>query len=493
MSGAAQMARDVAEGRASPTGLVRAALDAAQALNPTLNAFTQLFPERALAVARAQEQRLASGEAAGAIGPLAGVPVAVKDNICTDFGRTTCASRMLEGYESPFSATAVERLERAGAVIIGKTNLDEFAMGSSGEHSCFGPTRNPWDHGRVPGGSSSGSASAVAAGIVPVALGSDTGGSIRQPAALCGCVGLKPTYGTVSRSGLVAYGSSLDQIGPLSRTVADAALVLEAISGADPRDSTCLERGPVRVVASLDEPLGRFRLAVPAAAQGEGVDPRTRLVFGLAVRAFEHLGATIMPVELALGDELIAAYYLVATAEASSNLARFDGVRYGRRASIEPGASLEALYTRSRSEGFGAEVQRRIMLGTHVLRAGYSDRYYLTALRMRRLIRAEYDAVFGPMACDAVLTPTTPGPAFRLGEKSGDPLALYLEDVFTVGANLAGLPAVSLPAGFVPEGGSSLPIGVHLTGPAFGEARLLRIARAFERHAGLSGRVAGAG
>ncbi|MEM9166930.1 MAG: Asp-tRNA(Asn)/Glu-tRNA(Gln) amidotransferase subunit GatA [Planctomycetota bacterium] len=483
----------VARGSVSAAEVTRSSLERIAASQPALNAFTEVFEDRAMARAEAIDARLASGEPIEAIGPLAGVPVAVKDNLCTAFGRTTCASRMLEAYRSPFSATAVERLEAAGAVIVGKTNLDEFAMGSSGEHSAFGPTRNPWDTSRVPGGSSSGSAAAVAAGLVPVALGSDTGGSIRQPAALTGTVGLKPTYGTVSRWGLVAFGSSLDQIGPIARTVEDAALVFDAVSGRDARDSTCLDRDPARTRAVLGLPLDGLRVAVPSQARDDAIDGGVRLVFGLTLRAFEDLGAELVDIELPSAEEMLAAYYTVAPAEASSNLARYDGVRYGRRADLPEGAPLSDLYTRSRSEGFGSEVKRRILLGTHVLRAGYADRYYLRALKMRRLIRSDYDAVFSVMGCDAVLTPTTAGPAFALGSKLGagvDPMAMYHEDLFTVGANLAGLPAVSLPAGFVPVDGLSLPVGVQLTGPALGEAVLMRVARAFEGVSGAAGRVA---
>ncbi|MGP1273324.1 MAG: Asp-tRNA(Asn)/Glu-tRNA(Gln) amidotransferase subunit GatA [Phycisphaerales bacterium] len=489
---AVETRRAIAAGELSAEDAARSSLASIAALDPGLNAFVQVFEERAIARARAVDARLAAGEPIDAIGALAGVPIAVKDNICTSFGRTTCASRMLGSYESPFDATVVERLERAGAVIVGKTNLDEFAMGSSGEHSAFGPTRNPWDRSRVPGGSSSGSAAAVAAGMVPAALGSDTGGSIRQPAALTGTVGLKPTYGTVSRYGLVAFGSSLDQVGPITRTVEDAALVFDALSGRDARDSTCLDRDPSRTLPELRRPLDGLRLALPSQAHGEGVDPLVRLVFGMACKTLTDLGAAFEAVELPSSEEMLAAYYTVAPAEASSNLARYDGVRYGRRAAMAPGEPLEALYTRSRTEGFGAEVQRRILLGTHVLRAGYADRYYQRALQMRRLIRSDYDAIFGVMGCDAVVTPTAPGPAFRLGEKTGDrdPMALYLEDVFTVGANLAGLPAISVPAGWVPVEGVSLPVGLQLTGPALGEGTLLRIAAAFESAAGFAGRVA---
>ncbi len=504
LPGVVEIRDAIARGSASAVEHTRSCLDRIAELDggPSdgLNAFTQVFDERAMARARAIDARLSSGESAASIGPLAGVPIAIKDNLCTDFGRTTCASKMLAEYASPFSATAVERLEAAGAVIVGKTNMDEFAMGSSGEHSCFGPTRNPWDTSRVPGGSSSGSAAAVASGMVPAALGSDTGGSIRQPAALTGTVGFKPTYGTVSRWGLVAFGSSLDQIGPIARSVADAALIHDVISGRDPRDSTCLDRDPARAFAGLGAPLDGLKLAVPTVARDERIDPRIRLVFGLLLRALNERGASFEEVELPSPEQMLAAYYIVAPAEASSNLARYDGVRYGRRAELAEGDGLHELYCRSRSEGFGDEVQRRILLGTHVLRSGYTDRYYLRALKMRRLIRSDYDAIFAVMGCDAVLTPTTLGPAFALGSKVGsaehaaDPMAMYLEDGMTVGANLAGLPAVSVPAGFVPVegpgGGCSLPIGVQLTGPALGDERLLRIAAELESAAGFAGRVA---
>ncbi len=490
LPGVVEIRDAVASGETSAVEQTRSSLDRIERLDGGLNAFTQVFGERAVARAEAVDARLRAGESADAIGPLAGVPVAVKDNLCTEFGRTTCASRMLEGYASPFSATVVERLERAGAVIVGKTNLDEFAMGSSGEHSCFGPTRNPWDPSRVPGGSSSGSAAAVASGMVPVALGSDTGGSIRQPAALTGTVGFKPTYGTVSRWGLVAFGSSLDQVGPIARSVEDAALVYDAISGRDPRDSTCLDRDAAGTFGALDDPLEGLRLAVPTQARDESIEPRVRLIFGMMMRALSERGVEFEEVELPSPDQMLAAYYIVAPAEASSNLARYDGVRYGHRAELADGDGLHELYCKSRTEGFGDEVQRRILLGTHVLRSGYADQYYVRALKMRRLIRSDYDAIFRVMGCDAVLTPTAPGPAFELGSKTDDPMALYLEDVFTVGASLAGLPAASVPAGFVPEGDRQLPVGVQLTGPALGDARLLRVAREVESAAGFAGRVA---
>lgn len=494
LPGAIQIREQIGSGATTAAEQARACLDRIGELDGDLNAFTQVFAERAMARAEAIDARLKAGETIDDIGRLAGVPVAVKDNICTDFGRTTCASRMLEEYASPFSASAVDRLERAGAVIVGKTNLDEFAMGSSGEHSHFGPTRNPWDTSRVPGGSSSGSAAAVASGMVPVALGSDTGGSIRQPAALTGTVGFKPTYGTVSRWGLVAFGSSLDQIGPIARSVQDASLVLDVISGRDPNDSTCLDRDPTNALGGLGDDLDGMKLAVPTQVRDESIDPRVRLVFGMMMKTLSERGVAFEEVELPSPDQMLAAYYMVAPAEASSNLARYDGVRYGHRAELGADDGLHELYCKSRSEGFGPEVQRRIMLGTHVLRSGYADQYYVRALKMRRLIRSDYDAIFRVMGCDAVLTPTTPGPAFELGSKSGDPMALYLEDVFTVGANLSGLPAVSVPAGYLPfegpAGAATLPVGVQLTGPALGDARLLRLAAEVEAAAGFAGRVA---
>jgi len=471
----------------SAAEIVGGALARIDASNPRLNAFTQVFHESALARAREIDARIAAGES---VGPLAGVPVALKDNICTAQGRTTCASRMLEHYESPFDATVAARLVTAGAVIVGKTNLDEFAMGSSTEHSCFGPVRNPWDESRVPGGSSGGSAAAVAAGLVPVALGSDTGGSIRQPAALCGVLGVKPTYGRVSRYGLVAFASSLDQIGPFARSCADGAAVLDVICGIDPLDSTSAAVGVPALAAELEEPVRGLRLGVPRQAHSDSNHPGVAASLRGAVDEYTKLGAEIVEIDLPLIDEAIAAYYIVAPAEASSNLARFDGVRYGRRAKIGAGEGLMEMYCRSRSEGFGAEVQRRIMLGTHVLSSGYYEAYYTTALKVRRRLKQDFDAAFGA-GCHAVLMPSTPGPAFKIGEKAGDPMAMYLEDVYTVAVNLAGLPALSMPAGFVKTDGKDLPLGVQLIGRAFGESELLRIARMFERATEWSGRMPG--
>lgn len=443
-----------------------------------MKSFISVFDGDAANGAKSQARAIDS-DGSGTNKLLAGVPVALKDNLCLSWGKTTCASNILRNYESPYTATAVQKLIYAGAVIIGKTNLDEFAMGSSCEHSCFGPTFNPWDTSRVPGGSSGGSAAAVAAGIVPLALGSDTGGSVRQPASHCGIVGVKPTYGRISRYGLVAYASSLDQIGTLTRTVEDAALALSVICGHDPLDTTSSQEPLPDLLGSLETPLDGLRLAVPRQARSDANHPEVARVFEETIATYKKLGATIVDVELPLLDHGIAAYYIVAPAEASSNLARFDGVRYGHRAKLEPGDDLFDLYCKSRSEGFGPEVQRRIMLGTHVLSSGYYDAYYNTALKVRRRIKQDFDRVFSD--CHAVLMPASPSPAWKVGEKTADPLAMYLEDVYTVTINLAGLPAMSIPAGFAAVEGKQLPVGVQIVSPAFDEARMLRIARQFEQ------------
>jgi aspartyl-tRNA(Asn)/glutamyl-tRNA(Gln) amidotransferase subunit A len=467
----------LASGRSTSASLVDDALT--RIAGDTTGSFLQVLEDDARERAADIDRRRAAGED---VGPIGGVPIAVKDNICLDRGRTTCASRMLEAYESPFSATAVSRLEAAGAIVIGKTNLDEFAMGSSGEHSAFGPTRNPWGTDRVPGGSSAGSAAAVAAGLVPGALGSDTGGSIRQPASYCGVVGLKPTYGRVSRWGLVAFASSLDQIGPFARTVEDCALLLEAMSGLDALDSTSADVPVASIDGQLDTPVEGLRIGVPreAMAQHAGVDA----AFRSAIERFRSLGATIVDVELPNLAHGVAAYYIVAPAEASSNLARYDGVRYGRRAELKPSDDLIEMYAKSRAEGFGPEVQRRIMLGTYALSSGYYDAYYLTALKTRRLIKRDFDRVFasedGGAGCHAVITPTAPTPAFRIGALLNDPLAMYQQDLFTIPANMAGLPAISVPMGTVEDEGEQMPVGLQIVAPAFGEASLLRIARMYE-------------
>jgi aspartyl-tRNA(Asn)/glutamyl-tRNA(Gln) amidotransferase subunit A len=471
LPGTARDIRDaVAGGRISAVDVCRHYLDRIRTFDPTLGAFRAVGAERALARAeRIDRDR--------PLLPLAGVPVAVKDNICTRELPTTAASRVLEGYRPPYDATVVTRLEQAGAIVIGKTNCDEFAMGSSTENSAFGPSRNPWHLAHVPGGSSGGSAVAVAAELTPVALGSDTGGSIRQPAALCGVVGLKPTYGRVSRYGLIAFASSLDQIGPLTRTVDDAAILLNVLAGPDPADATTAPQPPPDFTAALTGDVRGVRIGVPRRLTAEGVDPGVHAAYLAALDRLADRGAALVDVELPHADAAIPTYYLVATAEASSNLARYDGVRYGLRAA---GArDLQQMYDRTRDQGFGPEVKRRIMLGTYVLSAGYYDAYYRKALQVRTLIRRDYEQAFERV--DVVALPTSPTPAFRIGERVKDPLQMYLIDVFTVSANLAGLPAVSVPCGFSPEG---LPFGLQLTGRAFDEAMVLRVADAYERHGG---------
>jgi aspartyl-tRNA(Asn)/glutamyl-tRNA(Gln) amidotransferase subunit A len=428
-------------------GAVQQALDRIKDLDGALHAFLHVDEGRALTRARELDRR------ATPAGPLHGVPIAIKDNISTRGLRTTAGSRILEHYTPAFDATVIERLEAAGAVVIGKTVCDEFAMGSSTEHSAFGPSRNPWALDRIPGGSSGGSAVAVAAGLTPLALGSDTGGSVRQPAALCGVVGLKPTYGRVSRYGLIAFASSLDQIGPFSRSVADAALTLEVIAGHDQRDSTSAQRAVEPFAAALSGDLRGLRIGVPRHLLDAGVDPHVLKSFDESLGVLASLGAAISTVELPHSRYAIPVYYLVATAEASSNLARYDGVRYGLRA---PGAAtLDEMYEKTRSAGFGAEVKRRIVLGTYVLSAGYYDAYYLKAQQVRTLIRQDYERAFESV--DAVALPTSPTPAFKLGERVEDPIQMYLADVFTVAAPLAGLPAISVPSGLTPD---RLPIGL---------------------------------
>ncbi len=469
---ASELAAQLAAGSLRARALVERSFARLDALDPQLHAF--LFTRRAAALSEADESdaRRARGQARSA---LDGLPIALKDNIVQAGEPASCASRILAGYVSPFDATVVERLRGAGLVIVGRTNLDEFAMGSSTENSCAGPTRNPWDLERSPGGSSGGSAAAVAAGIVPAALGSDTGGSIRQPAALCGVVGMKPTYGRVSRYGLVAFASSLDQIGPLAHTAADCALLLETIAGHDPKDSTSLpEPAPSLSQALSGEVSGLTLGLLREADDPSGVAPGVRVRVHGAVAELERAGAKLRDVSLPHVRHAIAAYYLIATAEASSNLARYDGVRYGHRAADAPGG-ITALYERTRGEGFGAEVKRRILLGTYVLSAGYYDAYYKKAQQVRTLLRRDFEAAFA--GCDAIVLPTTPETAFRLGEKLSDPLALYLSDVFTVSANLAGLPGVSVPCGL----DAGLPVGLQILGRPLEDATVLRIADAYQR------------
>jgi aspartyl-tRNA(Asn)/glutamyl-tRNA(Gln) amidotransferase subunit A len=459
----------VRAGARTATEICRDALARIEAADPSLHCFNTLAAERALARAASIDRDRDRWRDA----PLAGVPVALKDNLCTRGLRTTASSRVLKTFVPPYDATVVARLEDAGAVIVGKTNCDEFAMGSSNENSAFGPVRNPWALDRTPGGSSGGSAAAVAARLTPLALGSDTGGSIRQPAALCGIVGVKPTYGRVSRYGLIAFASSLDQVGPLTRTVRDAALALTVIAGPDPLDATCAREPVPDIVAALTGDIRDVRIGVPWRLLDTGVDGEVSRAFTAALDRLAARGATLVDVELPHAQYATAVYYLVATAEASSNLARYDGVRYGFRAAEQ---DLRAMYARTRELGFGLEVKRRIMLGTYVLSAGYYDAYYLKAQQVRTLIVRDYDGAFE--RADVVAMPTSPTPAFKIGDRVADPLQMYLADVFTVSANLAGLPAVSVPCGFTAD---RLPVGLQLTGRRFDESTMLRVADAYER------------
>ncbi|MDZ4831093.1 MAG: Asp-tRNA(Asn)/Glu-tRNA(Gln) amidotransferase subunit GatA [Phycisphaerae bacterium] len=463
-------AADIAAGRASSKASVVEILARVKARNPRLNAYREVFDELALARAEAVDR-------APPKGLLTGLTVAVKDNIATTEGKTTCSSKMLANYRSPYDATVIQRLRSAGAIVFGKTNLDEFAMGSSSENCAFGVVRNPHDESRVPGGSSGGSAVSVAAELCDFALGSDTGGSIRQPASLCGIVGLKPTYGRVSRYGLVAFGSSLDQIGPLTRSVRDAAAVLQVIAGYDKHDSTSADEPVDDYLTTLDEPLKGLRVGLPKQYVSTANDPAVNAAVEKAIATYRSLGARIVDIDLPLTDIGISTYYVIAPAEASSNLARFDGIRYGHRAKLEPGEDLFDLYAKSRAEGFGAEVKRRIMIGTYVLSSGYYDAYYKRALQVRRLIKDEFDRAFEH--CDVLLGPTSPTPAFEIGKKS-DPLSMYLCDVYTVNTNIAGICGISIPGGTVSVGDKRLPIGLQLQAPAFAEAKLLRAARMLE-------------
>jgi aspartyl-tRNA(Asn)/glutamyl-tRNA(Gln) amidotransferase subunit A len=438
--------------------------------NPRLNAFLALCPERAYAQADRLDGQVARGEQ---LPPLAGLTLGVKDVLATRGTPTTCGSRILEHYRPPYDATVVERVERAGALIVGKTNCDEFAMGSSNENSAYGPVRNPVAPDRVPGGSSGGSAAAVAAGLVCAALGTDTGGSVRQPGALCGIPALMPTYGRVSRYGLIAFASSLDRVGPMTRSVSDAASLLGAIAGNDPYDSTSAAVPVPDFAAALTGSVAGLRIGVPREYFGEGMDGGVRARVEAAIAKLESLGCRRVPLEMPHTDYAIATYYLIATAEASSNLARYDGVRYGFRA---PGDTLAGMYRKTRGTGFGAEVKRRIMLGTYALSAGYYEAYYLKAQKARALIARDFQLAFEK--CDLIVTPTSPIPAFRLGERTADPLAMYLADIYTVTGSLAGVPGISVPCGLTSEG---LPVGLQIFGPHFAEDRVLALAHAFER------------
>ncbi len=450
--------------------LTRLFLGRIRALNPDLNAFITVDEARSLAEARAADACRAAGNA----GPLTGIPVAHKDIFCTRGMLTTCGSRMLANYISPYDAHVVERLARAGAVLLGKCNMDEFAMGSSNETSHFGPVKNPWDRRLVSGGSSGGSAAAVAARMAPAATGTDTGGSIRQPAALCGVSGLKPTYGLVSRYGMIAFASSLDQGGPLAKSAEDLALLLEAMAGFDARDSTSVEHAPEDYRRGLGRPFAGLRVGLPKEYFGDGLEPGVRRAVEEAIRELERQGATTLEVSLPNTGLAVPVYYVLAPAEASSNLSRFDGVRYGHRAA-QYGDLLD-MYCRTRAEGFGAEVKRRILIGTYVLSHGYYDAYYLQAQKLRRLIARDFAAAFA--RCDVIAGPTSPSTAFPLGAKSDDPVQMYLNDIFTIPAPLAGLPGLSIPCGFDAKG---LPVGLQLMGDYFSEARLLNVAHRYQQ------------
>lgn len=451
-----------------------------------VHAYLTIFSEASLAEARRQDallsrQRSLKDTSALLLPPLLGIPVAIKDNICLKGAPTTCASGILEGYSSPYEATVVQKLRDAGAIVVGKTNMDEFAMGSSTENSAYVLTRNPWDHSRVPGGSSGGSAAAVAAGEACLALGSDTGGSIRQPASFCGVVGLKPTYGRVSRYGLVAFASSLDQIGPLTRDVKDSALLLGVLAGHDPLDSTSARLPVPKYSRLLEGEIKGIKVGLPteflSSGNGAGVDPQTTEAVNKAALLIEEMGGEIEEVSLPSLSYALPAYYLIASAEASSNLARYDGARYGYR--DREATNTRAMFAKSRGKGFGKEVKRRIMLGTYALSAGYYEAFYLKAQKIRTLIKRDFDAAF--KSCSVLLTPTSPTPAFKIGEKIEDPLTMYLSDIFTIPVNLAGLPGLSLPFGFSREG---LPIGVQLLADSFKEEILFQVAYALEQHAG---------
>ena len=465
----AALAGQLEAGKVSSRELTEAALARIAAADAGLNCFINVSAEAALAAADAADARRARGEA----GPLTGVPFAHKDIFCTRGVTTTCGSRMLENFVPPYDATVVARLGDAGLVMVGKTNMDEFAMGSSNETSYFGTVRNPWDTDRTPGGSSGGSAAAVAAGLVPAATGTDTGGSIRQPAALTGITGLKPTYGRVSRFGMIAFASSLDQAGVLALSAEDAALVLQAMAGFDPHDSTSADAPVPDYTASLNDELSGKRIGVPSEFFDAGLDPGCEQAVRAALAEFEKLGASVVEVSLPHLGLSVPTYYIVAPAEASSNLSRFDGVRFGHRA--DGVDTLEALYKTTRQEGFGAEVKRRIMTGTYVLSAGYYDAYYLKAQQTRQLIADDFRQAFETV--DLIAGPTTPTPAFRLGEKTDDPVQMYLNDIYTIGVNLAGLPGISVPCGFADD----LPVGLQLIGPQFGESVVLNFAHQYQQ------------
>jgi aspartyl-tRNA(Asn)/glutamyl-tRNA(Gln) amidotransferase subunit A len=477
----AELAAGLAARRFSSLDLALHFLGRIERLGPQLNAFVTVTADRALQEARRADERRAKGEA----GPLTGVPIAHKDIFCTNGILTTCSSKMLSNFVAPYDATVVERWRAAGTVLLGKTNMDEFAMGSSNETSFYGPVKNPWDPARVPGGSSGGSAAAVAACLAPAASGTDTGGSIRQPAALTNLTGLKPTYGRVSRYGMIAFASSLDQAGMLARSAEDAALLLAAMAGFDPRDSTCVDAPVPHYAAELATPLKGLRVGVIREFFDTGLDPAVGRLVQEAIETLRANGAVVREVSLPALPLSVPTYYVVAPAECSSNLSRFDGVRFGHR--CDAPRDLRDLYQRSRGEGFGDEVKRRIMTGTYVLSAGYYDAYYLKAQKVRQLIAADFARAFAEV--DVVVGPTSPTPAFGLGAKTSDPITMYLNDIYTIGANLAGLPAISIPCGFVADGGRDLPVGLQLVGPHFSESRLLSASHQYQQLTGWHRRV----
>ncbi|SEQ61931.1 aspartyl/glutamyl-tRNA(Asn/Gln) amidotransferase subunit A [Amphritea atlantica] len=465
----AGLAQGLAAGEFSSVELTQSYLDRIKAEDGALNSFITVTEEQALSQAQAADQRRAAGEA----GPFTGLPIAHKDIFCTEGVRTSCGSRMLDNFISPYNATVIENFNRAGAVSLGKTNMDEFAMGSSNESSFYGPARNPWNTECVPGGSSGGSAAAIAGGLVPGATGTDTGGSIRQPAALCGITGLKPTYGRVSRYGMIAYASSLDQGGPMARTAEDNAIMLNVMAGFDPKDSTSIDKAVPDYTLTLNDSLKGLKIGLPKEYFSDEIDPQITAQVQAAIKEFEALGATVKEVSLPNSHLAIPAYYIIAPAEASSNLSRFDGVRYGYRCN-DP-VDLEDMYKRSRGEGFGEEVKRRIMVGTYALSEGFYDAYYKKALQIRRLIQQDFVNVLAEV--DIIMGPTTPHPAFKLGEKTSDPVAMYMEDIFTISLNLAGMPGMSIPCGFA----NGLPVGLQLIGNYFAEERLLNAAHQFQQ------------
>jgi aspartyl-tRNA(Asn)/glutamyl-tRNA(Gln) amidotransferase subunit A len=473
-----ELATALAQKQISSVELTTLFLDRIEKLNPTLNAFVTVDRDKALAAARAADAKIGAGGTASSrtaanIGTaLTGIPLAHKDIFCAEGWRTTCGSRMLDNFVAPYDAHVVQRLNEAGMVLLGKCNMDEFAMGSSNETSHFGPVKNPWNPACVPGGSSGGSAAAIAARLAPAATGTDTGGSIRQPAALCGLTGLKPTYGSVSRYGMIAFASSLDQGGPMAKSAEDCALLLSAMTGFDPRDSTSLEHPAEDYCRDLEKPLQGLRIGLPKEFFGTGMDDGVRTAVEAALAEYRKLGATTVEVSLPNSGLSVPAYYVIAPAEASSNLSRFDGVRYGHRAADY--SDLNDMYSRSRAEGFGAEVKRRILIGTYVLSHGYYDAYYLKAQKIRRLIAADFQEAF--KSCDVIMGPTAPSVAFPFGAKSADPVQMYLSDIYTIAVNLAGLPGMSIPCGF----DNDLPVGLQLISPWFGEAKMLNVAHRYQ-------------